>query len=95
MAQRKTGKAWYYSSRASCQVDVGGGGGGGGQPQIGLKPQISLNRRRSCVDHLRVATSRGVFEPSQLDDEHPSGPDDMTTGPTPLHPPRVHPTSLT
>ena len=48
------------------------------QPQISLK-----NRRRSCVDRLRVSTSRGAFEPSRLDDDQPSGPAETTTGPAP------------
>ena len=39
------------------------------------------NRRRSCVDRLRVSTNHGAFETSRLDDEQPSGPAETTTGP--------------
>ena len=95
--RRKTRKAWYHSSRAVCQVDVGGGGGGGGGGLWPNRKKVLKKRRRSCVDRLRVSTSRGVFKPSRLDDEQPSGPAETTTGPAP--PPYVHPcvhlTSLT
>ena len=60
------------------------GGGGVAQLQISLK-----NCRRSCVDCLRVSTSRGAFEPSQLGEEQPSGPAESTMGPAPLRPPDV------
>ena len=48
------------------------------------QPQITLKTRRSCVDRLKVSTSHGEFEASQLDDEQPSGPAETTT-PPPLH----------
>ena len=53
------------------------------------------NRRRTCVDRLSVSTSQGAFEPSRLDDEQPSGPAEMTTGPAPLRPPLLRPPDIT
>ena len=56
-ARRKTGKAWYWLMSGGCR----GGGGGGGATGNKFK-----TGRRSCVDRLRVSTSRREFEPSQL-----------------------------
>ena len=50
------------------------------------QPQISLNSQ-SCVDRLRVLTSHRAFEPSQLDDEQPSGRAETTICPPPPPPP--------
>ena len=54
----------------------------------GLTTNKFKNRRRSCVDRLRLLTSREAFEPSRLDDEQPSEPTETTTAPPP--PPHVH-----
>ena len=78
--RRKSRKACYHSSRALCLVDIG---------ECGTTANMFKKCRRSCVDHLRVPTSHGMFQPSRLDDEQPSGPAETTIPPPP--PPPPHP----